>query len=149
MSHVHDATGLGRRLALGALCRSHRGPRAHLRPQPVAPTPRPPRHRSFGAAGEALIAPTITRRLIGEFAARRDPRQPPAALAELTEREREILRLVARGITNAEIAGRLAISPLTVKTHVSNILRKLDCRDRAQLVNLAYETGLVTPGDTD
>jgi DNA-binding NarL/FixJ family response regulator len=99
------------------------------------------------AAGDALIAPSITRRLIAEFAARRDPNEPPAAVAELTEREREILRLVARGLTNAEIAGRLVISPLTTKTHVSRILRKLDCRDRAQLVTLAYESGLVTPGD--
>jgi DNA-binding NarL/FixJ family response regulator len=99
------------------------------------------------AAGDALIAPSITRRLIAEFAARRDPNEPPAAVAELTEREREILRLVARGLTNAEIADRLVISPLTTKTHVSRILRKLDCRDRAQLVTLAYESGLVTPGD--
>jgi DNA-binding NarL/FixJ family response regulator len=99
------------------------------------------------ATGDALIAPSITRRLITEFAARRDPNTPPAAVAELTEREREILRLVARGLTNAEIAHRLMISPLTTKTHVSRILRKLDCRDRAQLVTLAYESGLVTPGD--
>jgi DNA-binding NarL/FixJ family response regulator len=101
------------------------------------------------AAGDALIAPRITRRLIAEFAGRRDPSRPPAALAELTEREREILRLVARGLSNAEIAGRLVISPLTAKTHVSNILRKLDCHDRAALVALAYETGLVTPGEPE
>jgi DNA-binding NarL/FixJ family response regulator len=101
------------------------------------------------AAGDALIAPRITRRLIAEFAARRDPAEPPAALAELTDREREILRLVAQGHSNAEIAGRLVISPLTAKTHVSNILRKLDCHDRAALVAVAYETGLVTPGQTD
>jgi DNA-binding NarL/FixJ family response regulator len=101
------------------------------------------------AAGEALLAPRITRRLIAEFAARRDPSQPPAALAELTEREREILRLVARGLSNAEIAGQLVISPLTAKTHVSNVLRKLDCRDRAALVALAYETGLIAPGQTE
>jgi DNA-binding NarL/FixJ family response regulator len=99
------------------------------------------------AAGDALIAPSITRRLIAEFAARRDPSEPPAAVAELTEREREILRLVARGLSNAEIADRLVISPLTTKTHVSRILRKLDCRDRAQLVTLAYESGLVRPGN--
>jgi DNA-binding NarL/FixJ family response regulator len=99
------------------------------------------------AAGDALIAPSITKRLIAEFAARRDPNEAPGAVAELTEREREILRLVARGLTNAEIAERLVISPLTTKTHVSRILRKLDCRDRAQLVTLAYESGLVTPGD--
>jgi DNA-binding NarL/FixJ family response regulator len=101
------------------------------------------------AAGEALIAPRITRRLIAEFAARRDPSQPPAALGELTEREREILRLVARGLSNAEIAGQLVISPLTAKTHVSNVLRKLDCRDRAALVALAYETGLIRPGENE
>jgi DNA-binding NarL/FixJ family response regulator len=101
------------------------------------------------AAGDALITPRITRRLIAEFAARRDPTRPPAELDMLTEREREILRLVARGLSNAEIAGRLVISPLTAKTHVSNILRKLDCHDRAALVALAYETGLVTPGESE
>jgi len=101
------------------------------------------------AAGDALIAPRITRRLIAEFAARQDPTQPSAALAELTDREREILRLVAHGLSNAEIAGRLVISPLTAKTHVSNVLRKLECRDRAALVALAYESGLVTPGQSD
>jgi DNA-binding NarL/FixJ family response regulator len=101
------------------------------------------------AAGDALIAPRITRRLIAEFAARRDPSQPPAAVADLTDREREILRLVARGLSNAEIAGQLVISPLTAKTHVSNVLRKLDCRDRAALVALAYESGLVAPGESD
>jgi DNA-binding NarL/FixJ family response regulator len=98
------------------------------------------------AAGDALIAPKITRRLIAEFAARRDPADTPPALAELTDREGEILRLVAEGLSNAEIAGRLVISPLTAKTHVSNILRKLDCRDRAGLVALAYESGLIAPG---
>lgn len=98
------------------------------------------------AAGDALLAPSITRRLIAEFAARRDPAEPPVALSELTEREREIMRLVAEGLSNAEIAGRLVISPLTSKTHVSNVLRKLDCRDRAALVALAYETGLIMPG---
>jgi DNA-binding NarL/FixJ family response regulator len=95
------------------------------------------------AAGEALLAPSVTRRLILEFAARRDPAEPPPALAQLTEREREITRLVAEGLSNAEIANRLIISPLTAKTHVSNILRKLACRDRAALVALAYESGLV------
>ena len=98
------------------------------------------------AAGDALLAPSITRRLIAEFAARRDPADPPPALAELTEREREVARLVAEGLTNGEIAGRLVISPLTAKTHVSNVLRKLGCRDRAALVALAYESGLVSPG---
>ncbi len=98
------------------------------------------------AAGDALLAPSITRRLIAEFASRPDPRQRPAQLDELTEREHEILRLVAAGLSNDEIARRLVISPLTAKTHVSRILGKLACRDRAQLVTLAYETGLVTPG---
>ena len=98
------------------------------------------------AAGDALLAPSITRRLIAEFAARRDPADPSPVLDELTEREREITRLVAQGLTNNEIAGRLVISPLTAKTHVSNVLRKLGCRDRAALVALAYESGLVTPG---
>ena len=98
------------------------------------------------AAGDALLAPSITRRLIAEFAARRDPADPPPALAELTEREREVTRLVAEGLTNGEIAGRLVISPLTAKTHVSNVLRKLGCRDRAALVALAYESGLVSVG---
>jgi len=100
------------------------------------------------AAGDALLSPSITRRLIAEFAARPDPDEPSAALTELTEREREITRLVADGLTNNEIAGRLVISPLTAKTHVSNILRKLDCRDRAALVAIAYESGLVSPGGT-
>jgi DNA-binding NarL/FixJ family response regulator len=92
------------------------------------------------AAGEALLAPSITRRLIAEFAARPDPQQP--RLAELTDRERDILTLVARGLSNAEIAGQLVISPLTTKSHVRNILRKLDCHDRAALVGVAYENGL-------
>ena len=99
------------------------------------------------AAGDALLAPSVTRRLIAEFAARPDPHAPqPGLLAELTEREREVLRLVAAGLSNADIAGQLVISPFTAKTHVQRILAKLDCRDRAQLVALAYETGLVTPG---
>jgi DNA-binding NarL/FixJ family response regulator len=98
------------------------------------------------AAGDALLAPSITRRLIAEFAARPDRTSTPEALVELTDREREITRLVAEGLTNNEIAGRLVISPLTAKTHVSNILRKLGCRDRAALVALAYESGLVAPG---
>jgi DNA-binding NarL/FixJ family response regulator len=100
------------------------------------------------AQGDALISPRITRRLIAEFAARCDPdtEPPPAALSELTDHERDILLLVARGLSNDEIAGRLVISPLTDKTHVRNILRKVDCRDRAALVALAYESGLLTPG---
>ena len=101
------------------------------------------------AAGDALISPGVTRRLIAEFAARRDPQTPPPALAELTDREHDILLLVARGLSNAEIAGRLVISPLTAKSHVRNILQKLDLHDRAGLVALAYETGLVTPGVHD
>jgi DNA-binding NarL/FixJ family response regulator len=99
------------------------------------------------AAGDALIAPKITRRLIAEFATRRDPSEPLPALAELTVRERDILLLVARGLGNDEIAGRLVISPLTAKSHVRNILRKLDCHDRAGLVAVAYESGLISPGD--
>jgi DNA-binding NarL/FixJ family response regulator len=101
------------------------------------------------AAGDALLAPSVTRRLIAEFASRRDPAEPPATLADLTPREHEIMRLVAEGLSNAEIAGRLVISPLTAKTHVSNALRKLDCRDRAALVALAYESGLIIPGQRD
>ena len=99
------------------------------------------------AAGDALLAPSITKRLIAEFASRPDPRQRPPELDELTQREQETLRLVAAGLSNDEIARQLVISPLTAKTHVSRILRKLGCRDRAQLVTLAYETRLVTPGD--
>ncbi len=90
--------------------------------------------------------PLSTERLIAEFAARPDPHQPPPELEELTEREHETLRLVAAGLSNDEIARQFVISPLTAKTHVSRILRKLGCRDRAQLVNLAYETRLVTAG---
>jgi DNA-binding NarL/FixJ family response regulator len=98
------------------------------------------------AAGDAMLAPSTTRRLIREFAARRDPALRPAALDALTDREREVLALVARGLSNAEVAARLVISPLTAKTHVRNVLQKLDCRDRAALTALAYESGLVTPG---
>lgn len=101
------------------------------------------------AAGEAMLAPTITRRLIAEFATRKDPATPPAALAALTDRERQILNLIARGLNNAEIAGQLVISPLTAKAHVRNILTKLDCRDRTALTALAYEAGLITPGGTE
>jgi DNA-binding NarL/FixJ family response regulator len=101
------------------------------------------------AAGDALISPRITRRLIAEFAARRDPQTPPPELSELTDREHDILLLVARGLSNAEIAGRLVISPLTAKSHVRNILQKLGLHDRAGLVALAYETRLVTPGEND
>jgi DNA-binding NarL/FixJ family response regulator len=99
------------------------------------------------AAGEALLAPTVTRRLIAEFAARPEHRRPdPTALRELTDREREVLALVAGGLSNEEIAGHLVISPATARTHVSRAMTKLGARDRAQLVVLAYESGLVTPG---
>jgi DNA-binding NarL/FixJ family response regulator len=99
------------------------------------------------AAGDALLAPGITRRLIAEFARRPDPtRASPAALAALTDREREVLGLVAHGLSNSEIAERLVVSPATSKTYVSRMLAKLGARDRAQLVAIAYETGLVTPG---
>ncbi len=101
------------------------------------------------AAGEALLAPTVTRRLISEFAQRpQTAHANPAALARLTDRERDVLALVAQGLSNNEVAGRLVLSPATVKTHVSRILTKLGARDRAQLVMLAYESGLVVPGDS-
>ncbi len=97
------------------------------------------------AAGEALLAPSVTRRLIAHFTeGDRVPRRAPRGLAELTEREREVLSLVARGLSNTEIAGTLHVSIPTVKTHVSRILTKLGARDRTQLVVLAYESGLVT-----
>ena len=99
-------------------------------------------------AGEALLAPSVTRRLIERFAALPSPggRTDPAALATLTDREREVLALVARGLSNAELADRIHVSPATAKTHVGHLLTKLGARDRAQLVMLAYETGLVAPG---
>ena len=101
------------------------------------------------AAGDALISPRITRRLIEEFARRPEPGAPaPAAalLAHITEREREVLGLVAKGQSNAEIAAQLYVSHPTVKTHVSRLLMKLDARDRAQLVMIAYETGVASVG---
>ena len=99
------------------------------------------------AAGDALLAPGITRRLIAEFARRPEPSAvTPAELATLTDREREVLGLVAHGLSNSEIAQRLVVSPATSKTYVSRLLAKLGARDRAQLVAIAYETGLVTPG---
>jgi DNA-binding NarL/FixJ family response regulator len=101
------------------------------------------------AAGDALLAPSVTKRLIAEFARRPQAAAAPPALDTLTDREREILRLVAAGLSNADIASRLVISPLTAKTHVGRVLAKLDCHDRAQLVALAYETGFVTPGETN
>jgi DNA-binding NarL/FixJ family response regulator len=99
------------------------------------------------AAGDGLIAPTITKRLIAQFARAAPPSTRPAALSELTPRELEVLMLIARGLSNAEIANQLVLSPATVKTHVKRVLAKLDLRDRVQAVVLAYETGLVAPGD--
>jgi DNA-binding NarL/FixJ family response regulator len=98
------------------------------------------------AAGEALLSPGVTRRVIAEFALR--ARRPPRAelLDDLTDREREVMCLVAEGLTNAEIADRLVVSPATAKTHVNRAMAKLGARDRAQLVVLAYESGLVRPG---
>jgi DNA-binding NarL/FixJ family response regulator len=99
------------------------------------------------AAGDALLAPGVTRRLIAEFARLGAPRGPSRdQLRQLTEREAEVLALVARGLSNAEIAARLVVAEQTVKTHVSRILAKLGLRDRTQAVVLAYETGLVQPG---
>jgi DNA-binding NarL/FixJ family response regulator len=99
--------------------------------------------------GDALLAPSITRRLIEDFAQHTRPERPPASvLRALTERELEVLTLVARGLSNAEIAEDLVVSPATAKTHVSRVLTKLGARDRAQLVVIAYETGLVSPGTT-
>jgi DNA-binding NarL/FixJ family response regulator len=98
------------------------------------------------AAGDALLAPAVTRRLIGEFARqRRAPDRPPPPLAALTPRETEVLRLLAKGLSNSEIAGRLVVTEETVKTHVSRILGKLTLRDRTQAVVAAYESGLVVP----
>jgi DNA-binding NarL/FixJ family response regulator len=100
------------------------------------------------AQGEALLAPSVTRRLIQEFAQRSRPAKSDAALDDVTSRELEVLKLVARGLSNAEIADALIVSATTVKTHVARLLMKLGVRDRVQLVVLAYETGLVQPGDS-
>ncbi|HEV7657874.1 MAG TPA: response regulator transcription factor [Mycobacteriales bacterium] len=104
------------------------------------------------AAGDALLAPSITRRLLAEFAGRPAPSAPPVGsprpLASITDREHEVLGLVAEGLSNAEIAQRLHITPGTAKTHVGNLLTKLDVRDRVHLVILAYRTGVATPGGT-
>ena len=97
------------------------------------------------AAGEALLAPTVTRRLLDRFAAQLPSTKPPPELARLTERELEILTLLAEGLSNAELAERLFLSETTVKTHVSSVLRKLDLRDRVQAVVLAYKAGLARP----
>jgi DNA-binding NarL/FixJ family response regulator len=99
------------------------------------------------AAGEALLAPSLTRRLIAEHIRRPPPAAVPEQLAELTAREREVLVLVARGLANEEIAAELVVGLATVKTHVNRILTKLNLRSRAQAVVIAYETGLVRPGD--
>jgi DNA-binding NarL/FixJ family response regulator len=99
------------------------------------------------AAGEALLSPSITRRLIADYARRPPVSERPAALAELTPRELEVLRHVARGLSNGAIAAELVLGEATVKTHVARIFQKLDLHDRAQAVVLAYETGLVSPGE--
>jgi DNA-binding NarL/FixJ family response regulator len=104
------------------------------------------------AGGDALLSPSVTRRLIAEFATRSQSGATADALAsleELTEREREVMALAAGGLSNNEIATRLVVSPLTAKTHVSRAMIKLGARDRAQLVVLAYESGLVRPGWAD
>ncbi|WP_020658974.1 response regulator [Amycolatopsis benzoatilytica] len=98
------------------------------------------------AAGEALLSPRITRRLIADIAARPQPRAGAYRIDALTDREREVLTLVARGRSNDDLARELHVSPLTAKTHLSRIMTKLDAHDRAQLVIAAYETGLVAPG---
>jgi DNA-binding NarL/FixJ family response regulator len=99
------------------------------------------------AAGEALLAPTVTRRLIEQFVRQPPPSgSVPARLSELTDREREVLTLIARGLSNTEIATTLVVSGATIKTHINRILAKLDLRDRVQAVVLAYETGLIRPG---
>jgi DNA-binding NarL/FixJ family response regulator len=101
------------------------------------------------AGGDALMSPSVTRRLIEEFASRSRPTAPSNTLDVLTEREREIVSLVGEGLSNAEIAERLVVSPATAKTHVSRAMTKLHVRDRAHLVVIAYETGLVRPGWTN
>jgi DNA-binding NarL/FixJ family response regulator len=98
------------------------------------------------ASGEALLAPSITRRLIEEFARRPTPLSKASELSELTPRELDVLKLLARGLSNAEIAAELVLGEATVKTHIGNLLNKLSLRDRVQAVVLAYETGLVQPG---
>ena len=98
------------------------------------------------ARGDALLSPSITRRLVEQFVRRPRPDGIPPELAELTERELEVMRLVARGFSNAEIAQQLYLSEATVKTHVARMLHKLRLRDRVQVVVLAYESGLVQPG---
>jgi DNA-binding NarL/FixJ family response regulator len=100
------------------------------------------------AAGDALLAPTLVRRLVEDFVSRPAPgAKPPPELNDLTERELEVLTLMARGLANAEIAARLFVSEATVRTHVTHILAKLGLRDRVQAVVLGYESGLIRPGD--
>jgi DNA-binding NarL/FixJ family response regulator len=99
------------------------------------------------ASGDALIAPAITKRLIEHFVKTAPPATPPGELAELTPREVEVLLLIARGLSNGEIADDLVLSEATVKTHVKHVLAKLGARDRVQAVVFAYEAGLVAPGD--
>lgn len=99
------------------------------------------------ATGDALLAPSVTRRLIEEFASRPAPDTQPDGMDQLTEREVEVLKSLAAGLSNAEIAEALFVSEATVKTHISHILTKLDLRDRVQAVVVAYESGLVRPGD--
>ena len=111
----------------------------------------PPEHLVDGiravANGDALLAPSITRRLVEEFVRSAPPQtKPPAGLDQLTSREHEVLLLIARGMSNAEIAAELYVSETTVKTHVARVLMKLGLRDRVQAVVLAYEAGLVQPG---
>jgi len=101
------------------------------------------------ATGDALLAPTLVRRLVEDFCRRPPPGGPPPAVAELTQRELEVLRLVARGLSNREIAKELFLSEATVKTHLAHVMQKLDLRDRVQAVVLAYESGLVRPGAED
>ncbi|QDG64343.1 response regulator transcription factor [Pseudarthrobacter sp. NIBRBAC000502771] len=96
--------------------------------------------------GDALLSPSVTRRIMAQLARHSRAAERPVALDRITDREREVLQLVGEGLNNAEIAGRLFITPLTAKTHVSRIMAKLMVRDRAQLVVLAYESGLVRPG---
>jgi DNA-binding NarL/FixJ family response regulator len=112
-----------------------------IRPEQLAEAVR------VAAAGDALLAPAIIRRLIEEFVRRPPPGSgPPARLSELTERELEVLKLIARGLSNGEIASSLFVSEATVKSHVTHVLAKLGLRDRVQAVVLAYESGLVQPG---
>ena len=103
----------------------------------------------YVARGDALLSPGVTRRLIGEFATRSKAPPPSTALDQLTDREREVVALIAEGLTNDQIATRLYMSPATAKTHANRAMAKIGARDRAQLVVAAYESGLVRPGWTD